>query len=90
MITTMYVPQTKLRQLQELVKHHDLRFLGNPIATGGRALVCLSSEHLPVGAANGFFADWDQLSRPIVEVKTSALTRVLRKLRGWCLGVLPT
>lgn len=89
MITSMYIPQVKLLQFQELVKCHDLRFCGNPFTTGKEVYVCISSEHLPPGGANAFFAAWDRATRPIVEVSQPQWKRLLRKLRGRILAVLP-
>lgn len=89
MITSMYIPEVKLLQLQELVKSHDLRFCDNPFISGSLAYVRISSEHLPPGGANAFFTDWDRANRPIVEVGQSRWKRLLRKLRGRFLAVLP-
>jgi len=88
-ITSMYVPEAKLLQLQELVKCHDLRFCGNPFISGSQAYVRISAEHLPPGGANAFFAAWDRANRPIVEVGQPAWRRLLRKLRGRFLAMLP-
>lgn len=89
MISSMYIPQAKLLQFQELVKCHNLRFCGNPLISGDRAYVCVSAEHLPPGGANAFFAAWDRATRPVVEVGQPSWKRMLRRLRGRFLALLP-
>ncbi len=81
--TTTWVPIAKLGQLQELVKSHNLRFCGNPFVMRDRAMVTISSDHLPPGSGNAFWSDWYRVTTPIVEKvrRPSVFTRVRRILR---------
>jgi len=89
MIASLYIANEKLLQMQELVKCHNLRFCGEPLVSGSRTYVRVSSEHLPPGGGNAFFADWDRLNRPVVEVRPASWKRMLRKVWGRVLSVLP-
>lgn len=75
----MTIPVTRLRQFQDLVKQHDLRFKGNPFVIGENAMVTIDGDHLPPGGCNQFFADWDRLLTPILEASTPAWKRMLRR-----------
>lgn len=88
MIASWHVPVGSLSLLQDLVKAHDLRFCGNPIQSGDRAYVVISSEHLPPGGANAFFADWNRYNTPIVEVKSALWRRIFRQVKGRILALL--
>lgn len=90
MKASMNIPANRLRQFQELVKLHDLRFCSNPMTFGERSRVNISAEHLSPGGANAFFADWERLQRPIVERKPSLFKRWLRSCKGRLLVLCPT
>lgn len=83
MKTSFWVPVPKLRQLQDLVKTHDLRFCGNPVVIHERALVTVSSEHLKPYAMHDFWMDWQRVTKPINEKRRppSPGVRLLRWLR---------
>lgn len=83
MLTTTWVPVTKLKQLQELVKAHDLRFCGNPFVMRDRAMVTISSDHLPPGSGNVFWENWYRMTTPISERvrKPTFLARLRRLFR---------
>lgn len=89
MKASMTIPSSRLRQFQELVKRHDLRFCVNPLEIGDSAYVQVSTEHLPLAQANAgdFFADWERLLRPITEVRAPAWKRWLRKCKGQLLSL---
>ena len=82
MQVSFYAPLEKLRQLQELVRAHNLRFVGNPITLPTRAYVTLSSEHLPPGTDRTFFEDWQRVLTPVREVRASAWRRFNRRVLG--------
>jgi len=88
-IATWHVLPSKMQLLQDLVKGHNLRFNGNPIPNGNYLSVVVSSEHLPPGAANAFFADWRRFNTPIVEVKSPLWRRIFRQVKGRLLAHLP-
>lgn len=90
MEASLYIPVGRVRQFQELVKRHNLRFRGNPLPSGDRVYVTISAEHLPPGGANAFFSDWDDLNRPIKEVTAPFWKRLLRKGKGHLLSLQPT
>ena len=73
------IPATKLRLFQDLVKKHDLRFDGDPIVIGMKAIVNIDGDHLPIERVNQFFANWNNLTTPVVEKTTP---RWKQKLRG--------
>lgn len=81
MQATMSIPAARLKLFQELVKQHDLRFKGNPVVVGEKALVQVDGDHLPPGGCNGFFADWHRLNTPVRECAAPAWKRALR-----CMG----
>jgi hypothetical protein len=83
MRTTMWVPVSRLQQLQALVRQHDLRFRGNPLLMGDRAQVCVDGEHLPPGGCNPFWADWNRLITPIRETSTPSWKRFFRRMTAW-------
>jgi len=81
----MCIPPNKLSLFQELVKLHNLRFVGNPIKIGDNFGVTISSEHLAPGAELEFFADWRRLNTPIRELEKTVwssnfITQFLKKL----------
>lgn len=80
MRASMSIPAGRLRQLQDLVKQHNLRFEGNPFVAGNDAHVCISSEHLPAGGCNEFWRDWNRLTTPIRETTTPTWKCVLRRI----------
>lgn len=83
MKSTMWVPVGKLVQLQELVKAHDLRFCENPFLMADRAMVTISSDHLPTGGGNDFWEAWRRLATQITETvrKPSIMTALRRMVR---------
>lgn len=83
MQSTLTIPTAKLLQFQELVKAHDLRFDHKPLICAEKTLVVVSSDHLPPGASNAFWADWYRLTTPIQEKTRNPriLSRVWRWLR---------
>lgn len=89
MQTTIRVPLAKLRTLQELVKQHDLRFLG-PVDLGPVTWVTLSSDHLPPGACTQFHLDWCRANRSITEVTPTPWNKFYRAVRGRLLKVYNT
>ena len=78
--TTMTIHEEKLLQFQNLVKAHNLRFVGNPFIASGRAHVCVDSDHLPPGGCNQFWSDWQRLNTPIREVHSPKWKQILRRL----------
>jgi hypothetical protein len=81
MRSTFFIPAVKIKLFQDLVKQHDLRFVGNPIVFGERAQVCVDAEHLAPGAANPFFQEWERLNTSIVEIKRSFWQLKLKALK---------
>ena len=77
MKSSFWTKTTKLAQLQELVKIHDLRFVGNPLISGERAYVTVDSDHLPMEKCLAFREDWEAVNTPIIE--TRATKRKLMK-----------
>jgi hypothetical protein len=78
MQSTLNIPVPKLRQFQEIVKQHNLRFIGNPRITGDVAWVSVDGDHLPPGGCNDFWADWARVTTPIRETITPVWKRMLR------------
>jgi hypothetical protein len=71
MISSFWIGIDKLLQLQELVKAHDLRFVGKPIISGDRAYVVLDGRHLSMAQCNAFNASWSLMTSCIVETHAS-------------------
>ena len=84
MQASLNIPTAKLRQFQELVKAHNLRFKGNPFVNGVTAMVCIDGDHLPPGGCNQFFEDWARLTTPINERMMPRWKRFARRI-GWTL-----
>lgn len=80
MQATLYVPVSRLRQFQDLVKQHNLRFKGNPIIIREQAMITIDGEHLPPGGCNAFWSDWNRLTTPIHEAATPVWKRVMRRI----------
>lgn len=80
MQASLKIPSSRLRQFQDLVKLHDLRFRGNPLVQGDAAWVNIDGEHLSPGGCNPFWADWARLTTPIREVTTPTWKRLLRRV----------
>lgn len=80
MISSFTVPTAKLKQLQDLVKQHDLRFVHNPTIYGENSRVTVDGDHLSQEVCNQFSADWERLTRPIVETATPVWRRVCRRI----------
>lgn len=80
MQATLKIPASRLRQFQDLVKQHNLRFMGNPFVQGDNAWVRVDGEHLPPGGCNPFWADWNRLTTPIRETVTPGWKRLLRRV----------
>lgn len=74
------IPSARIKVFQELVKQHDLRFVGNPYLIGEKAFVKVDGDHLPPGGCNQFFADWGRLNTGIRETVSPAWKRILRRL----------
>jgi hypothetical protein len=84
MQSTRYIDKEKVLQFQELVKAFDLRFIGNPIYTGEKALVTIDGNGLPMEQCNQFFAAWNRVNTPIREIpKKTKLQKLTKKLKGW-------
>jgi hypothetical protein len=79
MRTTTTIPASKLAQFQDLVKVHDLRFVGNPTIYKDRARVCIDSDHLPPGGCNQFWNDWQRMTTPIRETQAANWKRLFRR-----------
>lgn len=79
MQATLNVPVPKLLQFQELVKQHDLRFVGNPRILGEVASVSVDGDHLGPGGCNDFWAAWARVTTPIIEAKSPVWKRILRR-----------
>lgn len=82
MQTSMSIPANRLKQFQELVKHHDMRFIGNPSVVGDKAMVYVDGSHLPPGGCNQFFRDWERLTTSIKETTTPTWKRLIRRMGG--------
>lgn len=80
MQASMSIRADRLKLFQELVKQHDLRFKGNPLVIGEKALVNIDGDHLPPGGCNEFFADWARLNTPVRETATPGWKRILRRV----------
>lgn len=80
MQASMSIPADRIKLFQELVKQHNLRFKGNPLVVGDKALVNIDGDHLPPGGCNEFFADWTRLNTPVRETSAPAWKRILRRL----------
>lgn len=76
----MSIPSDRLLLFQELVKQHNLRFIGNPYVVGDKAFVTIDSHHLPPGGWNQFFENWNRFNTPIREITTPIWKRVLRRI----------
>jgi len=79
MRTTITIPVEKLRQFQDLVKVHNLRFVGNPTIALHGARVCVDSDHLPLGGCHQFWNDWYHANTPIREILAPKWKRILRR-----------
>lgn len=79
MQATLSIPLGKVKLFQDLVKSHNLRFIGNPMLFKDRALITVDSDHLEPGKCNHFFNDWDRANKPIREIHTPTWKRVLRR-----------
>ena len=83
--TSLYIPVEKLSQFQELVKAHNLRFVGNPFVMprGKEAYVSVSSDDAGMEAHNAFWSAWYQMNTPIRETvrKPRLMTRFRRLFR---------
>jgi hypothetical protein len=71
MKSSFWVDTEKLKQLQEMVKQYDLRFVGNPIISGARSYVTLDSDHLPIDQCLAFRRAWCTVTTPIVELRAT-------------------
>lgn len=80
MQSSMSIPACRLKLFQDLVKQHNLRFLGDPIVIGDKALVRVDGDHLPPGGCNQFFHDWSRFTTPIRETTTPKWKRLFRRL----------
>ena len=80
MEASISIPADRLKLFQDLVKHHDLRFKGNPFVWGSMARVNIDGSHLPMSVCNAFFDDWNRFNTPIVEIASPLWKKVLRRL----------
>lgn len=77
---TFYVPLSAAKEVQELVKKNDGRFVGNPLLLGGRVQVTASFDDVQNG--NAFSRDLNALLNPQPQsVTRSPPTRFARLWR---------
>lgn len=87
MQASLPIPATKLLQFQDLVKQHDLRFMGNPHMIGDTAWVAIDGTHLPPGGCNAFWTDWARVTTPIREISSPAWKRIARRIVGFFIAL---
>lgn len=68
MQSTFRVKVIDLAKLQDLVKQHDLRFVGNPIIMQAEALVTLDGNQLSMEKCKAFFRAWMHVTAEIKEI----------------------
>ena len=83
--SSFYVDTLKIKKLQDLVKVHNLYFKDSFIIGDFRCYVVLVGD---VENFNAFNRDWSRATTPIVEKKSTFITRTLRKIKGRVLNFI--